>query len=220
MADKKSVPVEGAQIKSRKRVADHGEVFTNPREVNAMLDLVKHETENIESRFLEPACGTGNFLIEILHRKLSVCEQRVRSKQYTQLQYEQNAVLSVSSIYGIELLEDNAQTCRERLLNFFVEQYKSLFPKTIKEECIESVRFLLSKNIIQGDALTYHRTDNSNEWIVVSEWSMLGKGMINRRDYEFSYLVGENTQQDLFSDIPCATFKPVYFLNLREEAYA
>lgn len=74
------VPDSGMQIKSKKRVADHGEVFTNPREVNAMLDLVKPETERLDSRFLEPACGTGNFLIEILRRKLSVCEQRVRSK--------------------------------------------------------------------------------------------------------------------------------------------
>ena len=219
MADNMGAPPHGAQIKSRKRVADHGEVFTNPREVNAMLDLVKPETERLDSRFLEPACGTGNFLIEILRRKLAVCEQRVRAKQYTQLQYEQNAVLAVSSIYGIELLEDNAQACRERLLQFFVEQYRTLFPKTAKAECEEAVRFLLGKNIIQGDALTYHRTDRPEEWIVVSEWSMIGQGMVNRRDYEFSYLVGDSSDNDLFSDMPCATFKPVYFLNLREEAY-
>lgn len=220
MADNTGVPREGAQIKSRKRVADHGEVFTNPREVNAMLDLVKQETERIDSRFLEPACGTGNFLIEILRRKLSICEHRVRSKQYTQLQYEQNAVLAVSSIYGIELLEDNAQACRERLLSYFVEQYGSLFGKSTKDECVEAVRFLLSKNIIQGDALTYHRTDRPEEWIVVSEWSMIGQGMMNRRDYEFSYLVGDSAAPDLFSDVPCATFAPVYFLDLKEEAYA
>lgn len=220
MADSNQASLVDAQIKSRKRVADHGEVFTNPREVNAMLDLVKQETERLDSRFLEPACGTGNFLIEILRRKLSVCEQRVRSKQYTQLQYEQNAVLAVSSIYGIELLEDNVQACRERLLGFFEEQYKRLFGQAVKEECVASVRFLLDKNIIQGDALTYHRTDRPEEWIVVSEWSMLGKGMVNRRDYEFSYLVGDSAAPDLFSDIPCATFPPVYFLNLREEAYA
>lgn len=94
------------QIKSKARVAAHGEVFTNKREVNAMLDLVKQETERLDSRFLEPACGDGNFLIEILHRKLSICEARVKSGQYTQLQYEHDAVLSVSSIYGIELFFD------------------------------------------------------------------------------------------------------------------
>ena len=207
------------QIKSKERVSEHGEVFTADREVNAMLDLVKQETERLDSRFLEPACGTGNFLIEILRRKLSICEQRVRSKQYTQLQYEQNAILAVSSIYGIELLEDNTETCRQRLLDYFVEQYRELFPKSYKDECIESVRFLLQRNIIQGDALTYHRTDNPEEWIIVSEWSMIGGGMMNRRDYEFSYLVGDSSEADLFSDVPCATFAPVYFLELNKERY-
>ena len=219
MNESTSAPVEGSQIKSKKRVADHGEVFTNPREVNAMLDLVKQETERLDSRFLEPACGDGNFLIEILRRKLSVCRQRVEAKQYTQLQYEQNAVLAVSSIYGIELLADNAEACRERLLGYFVEQYGQLFHDRCKPECIESVRFLLSKNIIQGDALSYHRADKPEEWIVVSEWSMIGQGMMNRRDYEFSYLVGDSSEADLFSDVPCATFPPVYFLELNKERY-
>ena len=95
------------QIKPKERVAAHGEVFTSERGVNAMLDLVKQETERIDSRFLKPACGEGNFLTEILRRKLAVCEGRIKAKQYTQLQYEQAAVQSVSSIYGIELLTDN-----------------------------------------------------------------------------------------------------------------
>lgn len=219
MNENTSAPDRGSQIKSKKRVADHGEVFTNPREVNAMLDLVKQETERIDSRFLEPACGDGNFLIEILRRKLAVCRQRVEAKQYTQLQYEQNAVLAVSSIYGIELLADNAEACRKRLLSYFVEQYGQLFHDRCKAECIASVRFLLGKNIIQGDALSYHRADKPEEWIVVSEWSMIGGGMMNRRDYEFSYLVGDSSEADLFSDVPCATFAPVYFLELNKERY-
>ena len=101
------------QVKSRERVQQHGEVFTNEREVNAMLDLVKHETERIDSRFLEPACGDGNFLAEILRRKLQVCRKFVEQGKNTQLEYEKNAVLAVSSIYGIELLTDNAMACRE-----------------------------------------------------------------------------------------------------------
>lgn len=209
----------GGQIKSRQRVADHGEVFTNPREVNAMLDLVKPETERLDSRFLEPACGDGNFLIEILRRKLAVCRRRGEAKQYTQLEYEQNAVLAVSSIYGIELLADNAEACRKRLLEHFVEEYGGLYGEKCKQECVESVRYLLKKNIIQGDALSYHRADRPEEWIVVSEWSMIGGGMMNRRDYEFSYLVGDSADNDLFSDVPCATFPPVYFLNLNESSY-
>lgn len=206
-----------SQIKSRRRVADHGEVFTNPREVNAMLDLVKPETGRLDSRFLEPACGDGNFLIEILRRKLAVCRQRAEARQYTQLQYEQAAVQSVSSIYGIELLPDNAGACRERLLAFFDGEYRDLYGDSAKTECVEAVRYLLSKNIICGNALTYRKADG--QWIVVSEWSLIGQGLMNRRDYEFSYLVGDSAGDDLFSDLPCATFPPVYFLHLSAAAY-
>src|SRR3990172_37685 len=102
------------QVVSKQRVTDHGEVFTSPREVNAMLDLVKQETERIDSRFLEPACGTGNFLTEILERKLRVVESRYGKSQ---LEYERNAILAVSSIYGIDILEDNVRECRRRLVD-------------------------------------------------------------------------------------------------------
>lgn len=207
------------QIKSKERVAAHGEVFTSEREVNAMLDLVKPETERIDSRFLEPACGDGNFLIEILRRKLAVCEERVKAKQYTQLQYEQAAVQSVSCVYGIELMADNADACRERLLNYFTEQYLTLFKSRCKDECTRSVKYLLSKNIVQGDALTYKRVDCPDQWIHLCEWGFIGKGMVNRRDYEFSYLVGEAESKDLFSDLPCETYAPVHFLRLSAEAY-
>jgi type I restriction-modification system DNA methylase subunit len=104
------------QVVSKKRVADHGEVYTGKREVNAMLDLVKQETERIESRFLEPACGTGNFLTEILERKLCVLESRYSKSP---LEYERNAVLAVSSIYGIDILQDNVVECRKRLFAIF-----------------------------------------------------------------------------------------------------
>lgn len=207
------------QIKSKERVAAHGEVFTNEREVNAMLDLVKQETERLDSRFLEPACGDGNFLIEILRRKLAICGARVKAKQYTQLQYEQNAILAVSSIYGIELLPDNAESCRERLLNYFTEQYQALFKSRCKDACIESARYILSKNIIIGDALTYKRVDAPEQWIHISEWSFIGDGKVNRRDYEFSYLVGKDEGDDLFSDLPAKTYKPVHFLKINRESY-
>jgi hypothetical protein len=207
------------QIKSKERVSAHGEVFTNPREVNAMLDLVKAETERIDSRFLEPACGDGNFLIEILRRKLAICEARVKAKQYTQLQYEHDAIWSISGIYGIELLADNAAACRERLLYYFTEQYQALFKSKCKDSCIEAVRYILSKNIIHGDALTYKRVDKPNEWIHISEWSFIGADKVNRRDYEFSYLVGEFESEGLFSDLPVQTFPPVHFLKINAAAY-
>ena len=207
------------QVKSRERVQQHGEVFTNEREVNAMLDLVKHETERIDSRFLEPACGDGNFLAEILRRKLRVCRNLVEQRKNTQLEYEKNTVLAVSSIYGIELLPDNAMTCRERLFRIFCDEYHALYGDSVKVECMHSIRYLLSKNIIIGNALTYHRVDNPDEWIIISEWSLLGGGMMNRRDYEFSYLVGDSQENDLFSDVPCQTYEPVYFLNLNTSSY-
>ena len=207
------------QIKSKDRVAAHGEVFTHPREVNAMLDLVKAETERLDSRFLEPACGDGNFLIEILRRKLAVCEARVKSKQYTQLKYEENAVLAVSSIYGIELLPDNVAACRQRLLDYFTGQYHALFKSRSKDACLETVRYILSKNIILGDALTYKRVDGSEEWIHICEWSPVGDGRFNRRDYEFSYLVGEYDGEGLFSDLPAATYTPVHFLKINAATY-
>ena len=100
-----------ALIKTRQRVADHGEVFTAEREVNAMLDLVKPETERIDSRFLEPACGSGNFLIEVLRRKLAVVEERYGKGQ---LEFERYAIVAIGSIYGVDLLEDNAAECRVR----------------------------------------------------------------------------------------------------------
>lgn len=206
------------QVKSRERVQQHGEVFTAPREVNAMLDLVRNETERLDSRFLEPACGDGNFLVEILRRKLAVAASNYQKHQ-SQLQYEKDAILAISSIYGIDILPDNAQECRTRLLDIFKEHYQSLCEKNIKPECIASAEFLLSKNIILGDALTYRRIDNPNEWIIISEWSMLPSGLMNRRDYEFSYLVGDSAADDLFSDLPCKTFAPQSFLNLNAQAY-
>ncbi|WP_293693396.1 hypothetical protein [uncultured Phascolarctobacterium sp.] len=100
------------QVKSKERVANHGEVFTAEREVKAMCDLVKTETERIESRFLEPACGTGNFLAEVLSRKLAVVKNRYGKSPFD---YERYSVLAMTSLYGVDILADNAQECRERL---------------------------------------------------------------------------------------------------------
>ena len=108
------------QIKSKQRVADHGEVFTNEREVNAMLDLVKQETERIESRFLEPACGEGAFLKEILRRKLEVVKNRYKKSPYD---YERYAILALTSIYGVDIMEDNAEICRQNLFEIWNREY-------------------------------------------------------------------------------------------------
>lgn len=119
------------QTRSRQRVSDHGEVFTSKREVNAMLDLVKNETERIDSRFLEPACGHGNFIAEILERKLNVVEEKYKRSQF---EFERNGILAVSSIYGIDLLPDNIKEARERLLGIFTDRYSRLDKGEVKAE--------------------------------------------------------------------------------------
>lgn len=208
------------QVKSKKRVADHGEVFTNEREVNAMLDLVKHETERIDSRFLEPACGNGNFLAEVLRRKLNVVDSRYSKSQ---TEWERYAVMAVSSIYGVEILKDNAQECRDRLLSIFTDRYTAAFNQ-INTNCIRSVRFLLQRNILHGDALDFTNPD-TKEPIVFSEWSAVNGTMLKRRDYVFRFLVEKTHQFSLFNDEgqPAAIDEPVkdypliHYLKLGED---
>jgi len=212
------------QVKSKQRVADHGEVFTNPREVNAMLDLVKHETERIDSRFLEPACGNGNFLAEVLNRKLNVVDHKY---SHTQIEWEFNAVIAVSSIYGVEILEDNAQECRERLFKIFDERYTSLFKEKCKDECRRSIQFLLSRNILWGDALDF-TNPVTKQPIIFSEWSAVSGNMLKRRDYMFKFLVEKSFQTSLFNDEgnpaaidePVKDFLLVHFLKLSASEFS
>ena len=208
-----------AQVKSKKRVTEHGEVFTNVREVNAMLDLVKQETERIDSKFLEPACGNGNFLAEVLRRKLSVVDGKYGKSQ---IEWERYSVIAVSSIYGVDILEDNAQECRERLLDIYKEWYAEKF-KQVKNECLRSVRFLLNRNILFGDALDF-TNPNTKQPIVFSEWSAVNGSMLKRRDYMFKFLVEKSHQFSMFNDEgdaaaidePVKDYPLVHFLKLGE----
>lgn len=178
------------QIKTKKRVADHGEVFTAEREVNAMLDLVKQETERVDSRFLEPACGDGNFLAEILRRKLAVVKERYRKNP---ADYEKYAVLAVTSIYGVELLPDNTQVCRERLLGIWNREYIAVCKKEANDECREAVHFILKRNILCGDALTLKTADG--EPIIFSEWALVTGSMMQRRDFRLDEMLDGHTEQ-------------------------
>lgn len=187
------------QVVSKERVADHGEVLTGKREVNAMLDLVKQETERIDSRFLEPACGTGNFLVEVLKRKLNVVEARYRKSQ---VEYERYAVLAVSSLYGIDILEDNVAACRNRLLTIFDQRYTGIYRDGSRDECHNTVRYILDRNIIWGDALTLQTVGDDSQPIVFSEWSFVNGNMIKRRDFTFHGLLTHESIKELplFSD--------------------
>lgn len=196
------------QVLSKQRVADHGEVLTEKREVNAMLDLVRQETERIESRFLEPACGNGNFLTAILERKLTVVERRYGRSQ---LDFERYAVLAVSSIYGIDILEDNVQQCRHRLYETFDgDFYARLYTNRAKDKCRETVRFILGRNIIHGDALSLKTVGNNPKPIMFSEWSPVNGSMLKRRDFTFHGLLTREGMKTLplFSDLGGDVFIP------------
>jgi SAM-dependent methyltransferase len=206
-SDKMNSTAQEKQVVSKKRVADHGEVLTRKREVNAMLDLVKQETERIDSRFLEPACGTGNFLTEILERKLRVVEARYGKSQ---LDYERYAILAVSSIYGIDIQDDNAQQCRHRLFGIFNLNYLRLFKNKTSDNCRESVRYILERNIIHGDALSLKTVGDNPKPIVFSEWSPVNGSMLKRRDFTFHGLLEHAAIKELplFSDLGEDVFIP------------
>ena len=219
------------QIKSRERVAERGEVFTAEREVNAMLDLVKQETERIDSRFLEPACGTGNFLAEILRRKLGVvCRQYQRQVVQVQLQ----SVIAVSSIYGIDIMMDNVEECRQRLMEILCEWYPHVQSGDEAPAELRQVwAYLLERNILWGDALTLCEPVSENATIIekrdakpitFSEWSFISD-MVMRKDYHLAALMQAQSQSvpNLFSDLgdeaylppkPIIEYKPIHYLKI------
>jgi hypothetical protein len=198
-----------------------------------MLDLVKQETERIDSRFLEPACGDGNFLSVILERKLAVVEKRYGKAQ---LEFERYAILAISSIYGIDILPDNVRDCRGRLFDAFERNYARLFKAATKNKCREAARFILERNIIWGDALTLNTVGEKPGHIIFSEWSPINGSMLKRRDFTFSELLRHEgamqaplfpgleseEQLPLFSDLgehvfiptPVREYAPVHFLEI------
>ncbi len=209
-------------MKTRQRVIDHGEVFTPPALVNAMLDLVAGECERIDSRFLEPACGDGNFLAEVLRRKLRTVDQkhsRLREK------WERDAILAVSSLYGIDLLADNVTACRTRLHTVIDEAYHARFKTTFPTEPARSAAYILSKNIAQGNALDFQMANGQP--IVFPEWSPVNGSLIKRRDFCFEGLLehAHYTRKDsLFSDLgdevylptPVGEYPPCHYLKLHD----
>ena len=207
-------------IKSKKRVADHGEVFTPPWLVEKMLDLVKGETERIDARFLEPACGSGNFLVPILQRKLAAVEIKFGKSAFEKRHY---ALLALMCCYGIELLQDNIAECRANVLEVFAD-YLGLTDDA--DDAYRAASFVLSLNLIHGNAMTMR--DTTGAPISVVEWGYLGKGKFQRRDFRLDVLTRASTfgaKADLLSAdrgkheifIPTRSYPPV---TLRELAAA
>ncbi len=171
-------------VKSKQRVADHGEVFTSPWLVEAMLDLVKGETERIDSRFLEPACGSGHFLVRILQRKLAAVELKFGKSDFERRHF---ALLAVMSTYGIELLEDNIAECRANML----ETLATYLKLEESDELYGAASYVLSQNLVHGDALEMRTSDD--EPITFAEWGYLGKGKFQRRDFRLHDLALSST---------------------------
>ena len=185
--------MKSSQVKSKQRVAAHGEVFTAEREVKAMCDLVAQECDRIDSRFLEPACGNGNFLAEITSRKLATVRKLYKSNLYD---YERYSVLAISSMYGVDILADNVVECRARLFDIWVVAYKAVCKKAVNDDTCAAVRYILSKNILCGNALTLMCVDDNQadttKPIVFPEWSLVVGTKLKRRDFRLDVLLKAN----------------------------
>ena len=184
-------------IKSKARIQKHGEVFTPAWVVNDMLNLLPEEVWEVGKTFLEPACGEGAFLIEILKRKLEIINTE------NQTEWEWLAAIATSSIYGIEILEDNIANCRKNVLQVFSKFYNERFPETQDEEVTKTIQFLLEKNIIQGNALTYRKCTiscgnkcNKCELIIFSEWTPFENYQFKRKDYSYEEIIKASEQKN------------------------
>lgn len=181
------------QIKSKQRVAERGEVFTAEREVKAMCDLVADECLRPDSRFLEPACGDGNFLSEILRRKLSELRRKYRNSP---IDFEKQSIVAIGSLYGIDIMYDNVLVCRDRLFSIWNEEYTAHCKTVASDETREAAKFIIGRNIVNGNALTNKCVDSdgndNSAFIVFSEWALVCGNQIQRTDYLMSELLFNN----------------------------
>lgn len=202
-------------IKSKKRVADHGEVFTPPWMVEAMLDLVKGQTERIDARYLEPACGSGNFLVKVLSRKLAAVELKYGKSDFERRHF---ALLGLMCVYGIELLPDNIAECRANLLEIFA----SYLGLTEQDELYRAGSFVISQNLVHGDALKMK--NHAAQPIIFAEWGYIGTGKFQRRDFRLDVLTGASSYAEegsLFAHLgkheifqPVKDYKPMTVVEL------
>ena len=189
------------QIKSKERVSERGEVFTAEREVKAMCDLVADECARVDATFLEPACGDGNFLAEVLHRKL---ETVTRESKRDTFRFEVASVLAISSLYGIDIMQDNVLACRDRIFSIWEKEYKRVCKKAVNQEMLDTIRYILSLNIVCGNALTMMCVDenceDTDEPIIFPEWKFFTETLVKRRDYRFDVLLKENPDENMYCE--------------------
>ena len=186
------------QIKDKSRVSNFGEVLTSKREVLDMLNLVNTETLRLDSRFLEPACGDGNFLTEVLNFKFDILEKNYSKNQY---EFEKFSIQIFTSIYGIDILEDNIISARERLFNQYFDLYDKKFKSNINQKLLDCIKYILKLNLVHADALSLKKVKN-DKFITFSEWSLVND-KIKRRDFEFKNLIdyAPFEKGTLFSDL-------------------
>ncbi len=178
------------QIKSRERVKNQGEVFTNEREIKEMCDLVPQECDRIDSKILEPACGDGNFLIEILSRRLKVLSKKYKNWSRA---FEKYSIFAIANIYGVDIMLDNVIECRKRIFNLWDKEYTKICKKECNDLARNAVKYILEKNILCGNALSYMMVDDkqndTNKPIIFTEWSLIGNNEMKRKEYRFDVMI-------------------------------
>lgn len=187
-------------IKSGDRVKDHGEVYTPEHIVKDMLDLVKEESYRLESKFLEPSAGNGNFLVEILRRKLET------AKGLGLESLDRNTFIAVASIYAIDILSDNVKQAKDRMIEIVRKEYENNgLELSLKLD--KTIQYVLDKNIIWGDTLKGTKQDTGDD-IEVVDWIMDGD-LVTRKVYDFRYL-----NNPMIGDIPLREYEPIKFIEL------
>lgn len=180
------------QIKSKSRVREHGEVFTNEREVNNILALTQ-ATSNRYWRFLEPACGNGNFLEAILRQRLEHLKQdriewHAKNREFSVLKV-------LSTIYGVDIAEDNIAECKKRMRSVVFDY----LPKKSSKEFLLAMEEILDTNLIVGDML------NGKEKIYFVEYSTPSKGLFKRRIYALTDM--ELGIEKIIKEYPAVSYK-------------
>jgi hypothetical protein len=173
------------QIKSKSRVNKYGEVFTANKEVNNMLNLIDRKGF-VNETVLEPACGTGNFLVEALERKLKAIDEQ---RHPTRLSYVRDLVTVLATLYGVDIQADNVLETRNRLAIMVNEAYRSMYHEDNKS-LSKAVHFIITHNIMVGNTLELK--NENNEPLKFAEWKMQPNGTIYRRDYTMQELIENN----------------------------
>lgn len=197
-------------IKSDDRVKDHGEVFTPKWVVDKMIDQpeIAAKVKSLTATFLEPSAGEGAFLVEILDRKLKYAAELSKSAH----EFGNYALMALSTLYGIELLEDNVEMLVMNMKDTFTDNYRELMADEYQEEpdqkVYNSAKVIIRANMAQGDALK--KVDASGNPIIFSEWQPIGKTKVQRTEYTFEAIVNGDgptgTVQHVVEDIKLDLF--------------